>query len=109
MNFKTLATTLFTIMFVAACGGGGGGGDSTPTPTPAPTPAPTPEPTPEPTPAPDSEPVWINEFHYDNAGTDANEFIEIAGVAGTDLNGYTLVLYSDPGVTSGHYANIELS
>ena len=39
-------------------------------------------------------PVWINEFHYDNAGTDAGEFIEIAGTAGTDLTGWTLVRYN---------------
>jgi len=39
--------------------------------------------------------VWINEFHYDNAGTgDPGEFIEIAGAAGTDLTGWSLVLYN---------------
>ena len=38
--------------------------------------------------------VFINELHYDNAGTDAGEFIEIAGVAGTNLAGYKLVLYN---------------
>src|SRR6478735_2496848 len=38
--------------------------------------------------------VWINEFHYDNAGTDAGEAVEIAGKAGTDLSGYQLVLYN---------------
>lgn len=38
--------------------------------------------------------VWFNEFHYDNAGTDAGEFIEIAGVAGTDLTGWTIVRYN---------------
>jgi VCBS repeat-containing protein len=37
---------------------------------------------------------WINEFHYDNSSTDAGEFIEIAGAAGTDLTGYSLVLYN---------------
>eukprot|EP01083_Nonionella_stella_P034213 93680_1 len=31
-------------------------------------------------------PVWINELHYDNAGTDIDEFVEIAGIAGTDLS-----------------------
>ena len=34
--------------------------------------------------------VWINEFHYDNLGTDADEFIEIAGLAGIDLTGWSL-------------------
>lgn len=38
--------------------------------------------------------VWINEFHYDNAGTDANEGIEVAGPAGRSLIGYSLVLYN---------------
>jgi hypothetical protein len=38
--------------------------------------------------------VWINEFHYDNTGSDAGEFIEIAGTAGTDLTGWSLVLYN---------------
>lgn len=38
--------------------------------------------------------LWINEIHYDNTGTDTGEAIEIAGVAGTDLTGYTLVLYN---------------
>lgn len=38
--------------------------------------------------------VFINEIHYDNTGTDAGEAIEIAGPAGTDLSGWTLVLYN---------------
>lgn len=38
--------------------------------------------------------VFINEFHYDNDGTDTGEAIEIAGSAGTDLTGWDLVLYS---------------
>lgn len=38
--------------------------------------------------------AWINEFHYDNTGTDAGEFIEIAGPAGLDLSGYSIELYS---------------
>ena len=46
--------------------------------------------------APPSPPVnvFINEIHYDNAGTDAGEAIEIAGAAGTDLTGYKLVFYN---------------
>ncbi len=40
--------------------------------------------------------VFINEIHYDNDSTDANEAIEIAGPAGTDLSGWTLVLYNGP-------------
>ena len=39
----------------------------------------------------------INEIHYDNVGTDANEAIEVEGPAGTDLSGYKLVLYNGNG------------
>lgn len=39
-------------------------------------------------------PVFINEFHYDNVGTDVDEFIEIAGPAGLALAGWSLVLYN---------------
>ena len=39
-------------------------------------------------------PVFINEIHYDNNGTDADEAIEIAGPAGTDLTGWSIVLYN---------------
>jgi hypothetical protein len=38
--------------------------------------------------------VFINEIHYDNDSIDANEAIEIAGPAGTELSGWTLVLYN---------------
>lgn len=38
--------------------------------------------------------VFINEIHYDNSGTDIGEAIEIAGPAGTDLSGWSLVLYN---------------
>jgi uncharacterized protein len=43
--------------------------------------------------------VFINEIHYDNAGTDTGEVVEIAGPAGTDLSGWRLVRYngSTPG------------
>ena len=34
-------------------------------------------------------PVFINEFHYDNDGADAGEFVEVAGPAGTSLNGWS--------------------
>ncbi|RZJ44657.1 MAG: hypothetical protein EON86_02910, partial [Brevundimonas sp.] len=50
---------------------------------------------------------FINEFHYDNAGTDAGEFIEIAGSAGTNLTGWTLVLYN--GGNGQSYTTINLS
>lgn len=38
--------------------------------------------------------VFINEIHYDNASTDSGEAIEIAGPAGTDLSGWSVVLYN---------------
>ncbi len=42
-------------------------------------------------------PVFINEIHYDNDGTDTNEAIEIAGPAGTDLTGWSVVPYNGNG------------
>lgn len=51
--------------------------------------------------------AWINEFHYDNAGTDLGEFIEVAGAAGTDLTGWSLVLYN--GNDGAAYATLSLS
>lgn len=50
---------------------------------------------------------WINEFHYDNAGGDTGEFIEIAGPAGLNLTGYSVVLYNGNG--GGTYNTIALS
>ncbi len=51
--------------------------------------------------------VWINEFHYDNSGpTDINEFVEIAGPAGTDLSLYSIELYN--GHTGTNYETISL-
>uniref|UniRef100_UPI003FA3D02F ExeM/NucH family extracellular endonuclease n=1 Tax=Methylocaldum sp. GT1BB TaxID=3438963 RepID=UPI003FA3D02F len=47
-------------------------------------------------------PVFINEIHYDNAGTDAGEAIEIAGPAGTNLSGWKIVRYNGNG--GGTYA-----
>src|SRR5690606_13104678 len=38
--------------------------------------------------------VFINEIHYDNAGTDVGEAIEVVGSAGESLAGYQLVLYN---------------
>lgn len=44
--------------------------------------------------------VRISELHYDNAGTDAGEAIEISGPAGTDLTGWQLILYNGNGGAS---------
>lgn len=38
--------------------------------------------------------VWINEFHYADGDGDSSEFIEIAGVAGTDISGYYIARYN---------------
>jgi len=50
---------------------------------------------------------FINEIHYDNTSTDTGEAIEIAGPAGTDLSGQSLVLYN--GSTSVSYNTRNLS
>lgn len=51
--------------------------------------------------------VFINEFHYDNDGIDTGEAIEVAGAPGTDLTGWSLVLYS--GATGAVYDTVALS
>jgi hypothetical protein len=38
--------------------------------------------------------LFINEIHYDNIGSDVGEGIELAGAAGTSLDGYSLVFYN---------------
>jgi DNA/RNA endonuclease G (NUC1) len=49
------------------------------------------------TPPPALPPVRFSEIHYDNFGTDANEAIEIEGPAGTDVTGWSIVLYNGNG------------
>lgn len=49
--------------------------------------------------SPQAIPVFINEIHYDNTGTDTGEAIEVFGPAGTDLTGWSLVLYNGRGGT----------
>jgi hypothetical protein len=62
--------------------------------------------------------VFINEIHYDNTGTDAGEAIEVAGPAGTDLTGWSIVRYNGanglsyaspagPGALSGVIPDLE--
>ena len=41
--------------------------------------------------------VFINEIHYDNTGADSGEKIEIAAPSGTNLTGWTVVLYNGSG------------
>ena len=50
--------------------------------------------------------VFINEIHYDNTGTDAGEAIEIAGPAGTDLAGWSIVLYNGADFMSYNTLNL---
>ncbi|MGK6319449.1 Calx-beta domain-containing protein [Sphingomonas sp. DT-204] len=53
--------------------------------------------------------AFINEIHYDNAGTDTGEFVEIAGLAGTDLTGWKLVLYNGNPSQRTAYSTVTLS
>ena len=41
--------------------------------------------------------VRISEIHYDNGSTDVGEAIEVSGPAGTDLTGWSIVLYNGTG------------
>ncbi|MEW6332347.1 MAG: hypothetical protein AB1560_12900, partial [Pseudomonadota bacterium] len=50
--------------------------------------------------------VFINELHYDNSGADADEGVEIAGPAGTDLAGWSLALYD--GASGALYDSLAL-
>ena len=38
--------------------------------------------------------VWINEIHYDNAGADVGEFVEVAANEDVDLTDWTIVPYN---------------
>ena len=51
--------------------------------------------------------VFINELHYDNAGGDVNEGVEIAGPAGTVLTSYTVTAYN--GGNQAQYSATSLS
>jgi hypothetical protein len=52
-------------------------------------------------------PQFINEFHYDNVGSDVEEYVEIAGLAGSDLNGWRLDFYN--GTNGRIYSSWTLS
>ncbi|CAH8293345.1 endonuclease I [Mariniflexile fucanivorans] len=41
--------------------------------------------------------VFINEIHYDNAGADVDEAVEVAGTAGTDVTGWSIIPYNGNG------------
>ena len=56
--------------------------------------------------APAAQAIFINEFHYDNAGADSGEGVEIAGHAGADLSGYQIALYN--GSNGQVYRSVQL-
>jgi hypothetical protein len=56
---------------------------------------------------PAPNPILISEIHYDNAGSDVGEGVEVSGIAGTDLSTYQLIPYNGSGGTS--YSPITLS
>ena len=48
--------------------------------------------------------LWINEFHYDNSGSDLNEFVEVVLLDGVDPSLVTLTLYNgNNGVAYGSH------
>jgi DNA/RNA endonuclease G (NUC1) len=51
----------------------------------------------DPASTPGLPPTRFSELHYDNIGTDAGEAIEVEGPAGTDLTGWSIVLYDGNG------------
>ena len=51
--------------------------------------------------------VFINELHYDNSGTDVGEAIEIAGPAGSDVGGCSIVLYNGANGSSYNTRNLS--
>ena len=53
-----------------------------------------------------SQEVFINEIHYDNAGADTGEFVEVAGPANTNLGQYELVFYN--GANTRAYKSLAL-
>ncbi len=52
-------------------------------------------------------PVFINETHYENTDGDINEFVEVAGPAGTNLTDWSIEFYN--GSNGQVYATEELS
>jgi len=47
--------------------------------------------------------IFINEIHYDNSGSDSHEFVEVAGSAGTDLSGWSVILYNGKANGDGEF------
>lgn len=57
--------------------------------------------------APADLPVFVNELHYDNAGADTGEFVEVANPSGLDLTGWSLVGYN--GSNGAPYRSVTLT
>ena len=62
---------------------------------------------PEPPTSSSGAPLWISEIHYDNAGDDLNEGVEVQGMPGTSLDGWQIVLVNGNGGTV--YTTLSLS
>jgi predicted extracellular nuclease len=57
-----------------------------------------------------TSPIFVNEIHYDDDGTDAGEFVEVVVPAGTDVTGWSLVLYNaNPATAATTYSTRALS
>ncbi|WP_370979513.1 ExeM/NucH family extracellular endonuclease [Agaribacterium sp. ZY112] len=69
-------------------------GEEPPTPTVGSGSSPSPSPLSSPSPSAQPVPITITELHYDNEGADEGEGVELSGLAGTDLTGWSLVLYN---------------
>lgn len=57
--------------------------------------------------APEAGDLWVSELHYDNAGDDVGEGVEVAGPAGARLDGWSVALYN--GNSGAAYETIALS
>lgn len=55
----------------------------------------------------EAQSIFINEIHYDTQGGDSGEAVEIAGPAGTDLSGWSLVFYN--GSNGARYRTADAS
>ncbi|MGF1663812.1 MAG: ExeM/NucH family extracellular endonuclease [Kineosporiaceae bacterium] len=52
---------------------------------------------------------FLSEIHYDNAGTDAGEAVEVTAALGTDLTGWSVVLYNGSSTSLAPYDTRTLS
>jgi predicted extracellular nuclease len=54
-------------------------------------------------------PPHISELHYDNAGADVGEFVEVTGDAGINLAGWSIELYNGSSTQLNVYGTINLA